>query len=124
MGTFLVLPVMLTVVLLLFEKGRNERVAAGACLAVLLAVGSTAIIFTPGLRACRQSENAALPSGVTTLKGGVRLEFGAMLVAFASRIDRPLVLSSLQIGRVHLLHLPGEGLIDFQLFAHFTNAHS
>jgi hypothetical protein len=48
---------------------------------------------------------------------GSRLEIGAMLVAFAERIERPLALSSLQIGRVHILDLPGECLIDFQLFA-------
>jgi hypothetical protein len=48
---------------------------------------------------------------------GSRLELGAMLVAFAERIERPLALSSLQIGRIHLLDLPGECLIDFQLFA-------
>ena len=46
-----------------------------------------------------------------------RLELGAMLVAFAERIDRPLALSSLQIGRVHLLDLPGECLVNYQLFA-------
>jgi hypothetical protein len=48
---------------------------------------------------------------------GQRLELGAMLVAFAERIDRPLALSSLQIGRVHILDLPGECLVDYQLFA-------
>ncbi len=48
---------------------------------------------------------------------GSRLEFGAMLVAFANRIERPLSLSALQIGRVHILALPGECLIDYQLFA-------
>jgi hypothetical protein len=46
-----------------------------------------------------------------------RLELGAMLLAFADRIDRPLALSSLQIGRVHILALPGECLVDYQLFA-------
>lgn len=51
------------------------------------------------------------------LDAGERLELGAMLVAFADRIDRPLVLSGLQIGRVHILDLPGECLIDYQLFA-------
>ena len=48
---------------------------------------------------------------------GSRLELGAMLLAFAERIDRPLTLSSLQIGRVHILDLPGECLVDYQLFA-------
>ena len=40
-----------------------------------------------------------------------------MLVAFAERIDRPLAVSGLQIGRVHILDLPGECLVDYQLFA-------
>lgn len=48
---------------------------------------------------------------------GQRLDFGAMLVAFAERIDRPLALSGLQIGRVHILGLPGECLVEYQLFA-------
>jgi hypothetical protein len=48
---------------------------------------------------------------------GNRLDLGAMLVAFAERIDRPLAVSSLQIGRVHILDLPGECLVDYQLFA-------
>ena len=48
---------------------------------------------------------------------GERLDLGAMLVAFAERIDRPLALSSLQIGRVHILTLPGECLVDYQWFA-------
>ena len=38
-------------------------------------------------------------------------------LAFADRIDRPLPLSSLQIGRVHILDMPGECLVDYQLFA-------
>lgn len=41
----------------------------------------------------------------------------AMRIAFAQRIDRPLPCCSLQIGRVFLLSLSGEGLVDFQLFA-------
>jgi hypothetical protein len=48
---------------------------------------------------------------------GNRLELGAMLLAFAARGDRPLAVSSLQIGRVHILDLPGECLVDYQLFA-------
>ena len=51
------------------------------------------------------------------LDPGTRLELGAMFVAFAHRMDRPLALSSLQIGRVHILDLPGECLVDYQLFA-------
>ncbi len=51
------------------------------------------------------------------IEAGDRLELGAMFLAFADRIERPLILSSLQIGRVHILDLPGECFIDYQLFA-------
>ena len=37
--------------------------------------------------------------------------------SFAARIDRPLVLTSLQMGHVHILGLPGECLVEYQLFA-------
>jgi hypothetical protein len=40
-----------------------------------------------------------------------------MRVAFAQRIERPLPMHSLQIGRVHLVSLSGECLVDYQLFA-------
>ena len=42
---------------------------------------------------------------------------GAMRANFHRRIDRPIELSSLQIDDVHILHLPGEPMICFQLFA-------
>jgi hypothetical protein len=51
------------------------------------------------------------------LDPGQRLELGAMMLAFADRLHRPLVPSGLQIGRVHILDLPGECLVDYQLFA-------
>ncbi|MBN2477582.1 MAG: hypothetical protein JXB62_23445 [Pirellulales bacterium] len=41
----------------------------------------------------------------------------ATRVAFVERIDRPLGCSVLQIGDVCLLHLPGECMLEFQLFA-------
>jgi len=46
-----------------------------------------------------------------------RIYRGAMPLAFLGRQDIPIVLSSLSIGGVHILHLPGESMIDFQLFA-------
>ena len=48
---------------------------------------------------------------------GSRYEDEAMRVEYANRIDRPLPLTSLQIGRVHILDLPGECLVDYQRFA-------
>jgi hypothetical protein len=40
-----------------------------------------------------------------------------MRLAYFERRDRPIQVSSLQIGKVHILHLPGEPMLDFQLFA-------
>jgi hypothetical protein len=48
---------------------------------------------------------------------GLRVYDGAMRLAFVERLDRPIPVSSLQIGRVHILHLPGEPMLEFQLFA-------
>ena len=48
---------------------------------------------------------------------GLRVYDGAMRLAFVERIDRPIQVSSLQIGKVHILHLPGEPMVEFQLFA-------
>ena len=44
-------------------------------------------------------------------------EDGAMVLAFRARRNVPLELSALRIGNVHILHLPGEMMIDYQLFA-------
>lgn len=41
----------------------------------------------------------------------------ARRIAFHQRIDRPLELSALQCGRIHLLHLSGEPMVAFQLYA-------
>ena len=47
----------------------------------------------------------------------LRVYEGAMRLAFVERIDRPIQVSSLQIGKVHILNLPGEPMLDFQRFA-------
>ena len=51
------------------------------------------------------------------LAPSVRIYRGAMPLAFLARCQSPIVLSSLSIGNVHILHLPGESTIDFQHFA-------
>jgi len=48
---------------------------------------------------------------------GLRVYQGAMRLAFFERMSRPIQVSSLQIGKIHILHLPGEPMLDFQLFA-------
>ena len=51
------------------------------------------------------------------LSVSARLYKGAMRVAFLDRADEPIELNSLQIGDVHILNLPGESMIEFQLYA-------
>jgi hypothetical protein len=41
----------------------------------------------------------------------------ATYVAFAERIHQPLDISLLGIGKVHVLHLPGECMVEYQRFA-------
>jgi hypothetical protein len=46
-----------------------------------------------------------------------RIYKGAMRLSFLKRLDRPVELSSLQIGKIHILHLPGEPMLDYQFYA-------
>ncbi len=46
-----------------------------------------------------------------------RVYMGAMRLSSVARLDRPVELSSLQIGKVHILNLPGEPMLDFQFYA-------
>ncbi len=46
-----------------------------------------------------------------------RLYGGAMRLAFLDRVKEPIELSSLQMGRVHILNLPAESMVEFQLYA-------
>ncbi|HVM48998.1 MAG TPA: hypothetical protein VMU04_13285 [Candidatus Acidoferrum sp.] len=48
---------------------------------------------------------------------GHRVYEGVMRLAFVERLDRPIQVSSLQIGRAYILHLPGEPMLAFQFFA-------
>jgi hypothetical protein len=52
----------------------------------------------------------------TSLLDKVRIG-GASRIAFAERLARPVAVSSLQIGRIHILDLPGECFVTYQLFA-------
>jgi hypothetical protein len=53
----------------------------------------------------------------TNQPDGLRVYEGAMRLAFVERLGRPIQVSSLQLGKVHILNLPGEPMLDFQLFA-------
>jgi hypothetical protein len=46
-----------------------------------------------------------------------RLCSGALRVAFYRRSERPIKLSSMEIDNLYIVHLPGEPMLDFQLFA-------
>jgi hypothetical protein len=51
------------------------------------------------------------------IEPSTRIYRGAMRIAFARRIDEPIELSALAIGPVRILHLPGEAMVEFQLYA-------
>jgi len=51
-----------------------------------------------------------------TLSPTARLD-AAVRVTFPARIERPLPVSSLRMGRVRVLALPGECVVDYQLYA-------
>ena len=46
-----------------------------------------------------------------------RIYLGAMRLSFLDRIDRPLIVRSLQLGDAIILSLPGEPMLEFQKFA-------
>ena len=67
----------------------------------------------PGYTASDLRRRLEDPAG----RAATRVYSGAMALAFVGRIQRPLELSSLEIGKVHILHLPGEPMLEFQMFA-------
>lgn len=48
---------------------------------------------------------------------GLRVYDGAMRLAFLDRIERPLNVSALELGRASVVMLPGEPMLEFQRFA-------
>jgi hypothetical protein len=51
-------------------------------------------------------------------KGAPATRYSAAgVLVFRGRANQPAELSALQIGRVHILHLPGEPMVEFQLYA-------
>ena len=51
------------------------------------------------------------------LRAAGRIGGAAMPLAFVRRSEVPIRLSSLRMGDIHVLHLPGESMIEFQLYA-------
>jgi hypothetical protein len=68
--------------------------------------------FAPGNCLATMKQDA---SALTGLVG--RLYNGGIHTAFRQRNRQPIELTSLQIGDIYIVHLPGEAMIDFQLFA-------
>ncbi|MFH1921282.1 MAG: hypothetical protein ABIP48_15555 [Planctomycetota bacterium] len=66
----------------------------------------------------RHSPDAARKALANTqLAASTRIYRGAMWLAFSERIEEPIELSALRIGPARILHLPGESMVEFQLYA-------
>ncbi|MBI5685114.1 MAG: hypothetical protein HZC54_08525 [Verrucomicrobia bacterium] len=103
----------------------KERLQAG------MAAAATATQFAPAERLVWRTDAVALPirtdaAFVEPSRGwvadpkareGLRVYMGAMRLASVERAKRPFELSSLQIGNIHVVHLPGEPMLEFQRFA-------
>lgn len=81
-------------------------------------VWRTAPIFLP-LRAERVEVRAQCLAWLQNPKQHdvLRVYDGAMRLAYLERLDRPVQLSSLQVGGVWIVHLPGEPMLEFQRYA-------
>jgi hypothetical protein len=53
----------------------------------------------------------------TQLRSASRVYRGAMPLAYVARSNIPIEISSLTMRDIHIVHLPGESMIDFQFFA-------
>ncbi|MFA7172931.1 MAG: hypothetical protein WC340_05875 [Kiritimatiellia bacterium] len=58
-----------------------------------------------------------LRANLAATQPGVRVYQGAMRMATVARAKQPFKVSSLQIGNIHIVHLPGEPMLEFQTFA-------
>ncbi len=62
-------------------------------------------------------DKAAARTKDTAYAPVLRVYFGAACVAFHQRSQRPIELTSLELGDIHIIHLPGEPMVCFQQFA-------
>ncbi len=74
---------------------------------------SLAFRTAPGYTEADRRAKLDNPAG----EAGSRVYVGAIALAFARRIARPLPVSGLRLGAVDMLFLPGEPLLEFQRFA-------
>ncbi len=65
----------------------------------------------------RWSRKGALATMKNSEKSGLHRICAAMFVSWDDRAARPIELTALRMGKVSVIHLPGEPMIDFQLFA-------
>jgi hypothetical protein len=107
------------------RRGLAQRLRAG------MEAATKATQFTPAQKIVWRTDALVLPirtdkEFVEQCRGwlndpkaapGARIYKGAMRMASIERAKRPFALSSLQIGNVHIIHLPGEPLLEFQRFA-------
>jgi len=75
--------------------------------------------FTLPLRGARDQVIAQSRAWLDTTNqaDSMRVYQGAMRLAYVERLDRPIQVSSLQLGKAYILHLPGEPMVEFQRFA-------
>ena len=105
------------------RKGLAERLLAGMEAAIaatkLERVGPMRWRTCPLQLPARTDAGFSLAEGIDGLKSAKpdRMEQGALCVAFHRRNDRPIELTSLEIGKIHIVHLPGEPMIEFQRYA-------
>jgi hypothetical protein len=107
------------------RAGLKQRLQAGMEAAI------AATRFTPPERLVWRTDPLALPVRTDAefversrawvadpkAREGLRVYQGAMRLASVERAKRSFELSSLQIGNIHVVHLPGEPMLEFQKFA-------
>jgi hypothetical protein len=106
----------------------KQRLQAG------MAAAAAATQFSPAERLLWRTDAVTLPirtdakfvepsrAAVADHKAreGLRVYMGAMRLASVARAQRPFELNSLQVGNIHVVHLPGEPMLEFQKFAQRT----
>ena len=107
------------------RAGLKERLQAG------MAAAAAATQFAPAERLVWRTDALVLPvrtdaafvdpsrASLADPKAleGLRVYRGAMRLASVARAKRPFELSSLQMGNIHIVHLPGEPFLEYQKFA-------
>ncbi len=114
-------------------KYNNATLQAREDLALRLKAGMRAAVaatsFAPADRLVWRTEALVLPirtddpfvhelrTNLAATQPGMRVYKGAMRLATVARSKCPFDVSSLQIGKIRILHLPGEPMLEFQTFA-------